>query len=639
MTYIVVLVCKSKTGRRFFTYETNETISPGNLVEIPFGRQKLPGIVIDVVKKPSFKTKPLAGVFSFALPKINLKLLGWMLDFYPDDFSAIGNQFLPTNLKVKNPQVKQPKIVQGNNEPLQPATIQQQKAIAIMANSQKVILSGVTGSGKTRVFTEQIRNILNNGKSVLVITPEIGLTPQLISDIKKYVNSPVIVNHSLLTPAEKRRIWDYALSEPVPTVYVGPRSNIFIPSPNIGLIVIDEFHDQSLKQQNTPRYQTLHIASYLSALHKCQLILSSATPSVSDFQQMKTAGFKVAKMDQLAVAQIPAEGHIIDSNDRQLFTKSQYLSDIVIENIAKHLSNQEQVMLFINRRGTARLVKCNNCGWQALCDKCGLPMTYHHDIFTLFCHSCGQKKPAPKSCPHCGSLEISFKSIGTKALVEHTQKLFPKAKIVRFDADSSAENKLHRNIDALKNNESDIIIGTQILSKGIDLPNLGMVAVVNADAGLALPDFSSEETLFQQLYQVTGRVGRGHRASQYFIQTQNPHNPVMEAVLTRDYQAFYEYEINKRKIFKYPPFCFLALVKITKKSTSSAEKLATKIANQLLTEPNLVVLGPSPSFYEKTANGYVWQIVIKSLKRSSILQALSSIEKDVVVDIDPTSLL
>ncbi|MBP7821034.1 primosomal protein N' [Candidatus Saccharibacteria bacterium] len=638
--YIEVVVCKTKTSRRLFTYSTQKTISQGDIVSVPFGKNTFPAICINVVNKPTFKTKEIANVYDLSIPSSQLKLLEWMLEFYPDDFGLIGSQFLPANLSVK-PRLTNPNIITGKNTPLPKPTNQQLLALNELSKNNKVILHGSTGSGKTRVFTEKIIESLECGKSVLVITPEIGLTPQLVYDIEKHVNAPVIASHSQLNPAERRRIWDYANSNNhPPTVFVGPRSSIFIPIQKLGLIVIDEFHDQSLKQQNSPRYQTLHVTAKLASIYNCPVILSSATPNVGDLYQMSKSSYKVVVMDQLAVANKPAIGQIIDTNNREQFKKSKYLSEQILSSISSCLSRGEQSMLMLNRRGSARLVKCSNCSWQALCNICGLPLTYHHDNFTLSCHGCGKNTPAPKNCPKCGSLDITFKTIGTKALEEHVKMLFPKAKIIRFDSDVSASEQLHRNIAEIKEGQVDIIIGTQLISKGIDLPKLGMVGVVSADAGLALPDFSAEESLFQQLYQVTGRVGRGHRNSEFFIQTGNPDHPVMQSALNRDYQAFYNYEVNKREMFKYPPFCYLALVKVSKKTASNAEKTALKISAELAKNKNITILGPSPSFYEKSSAGYTWQIIIKSPKRSEILKSLEKLPaNDITIDIDPVSLL
>ena len=640
MNYYEVLVCKVHSSRQFFTYQSDETLVPGQVVFSMFGKKLVAAIVINKVKKPTFKTISIKTVLLYKLPCSSLNLLNWMLEYYPDDYGSIGSLFLPPNLDVKSRSNLSAKIVHGLNKPLPKATSEQKLAINQIAEASKNLLLGVTGSGKTRVFTSQILETIKAGKSVFVLTPEIGLTPQLLAEIQSHTNCPIVVSHSLINPAEKKRIWEYTVSEHPPTIYIGPRSVLFVPESNLGLIVVDEFHDQSFNQQSSPRYNSLHIVAKLSQITSSKIIASSATPNVADYYLMKRAGYQIAELKSLAVAQIPATSQIVDTSDRSLFTTNKYLSDPAIEAIKLCLKNDEQVLIFLNRRGTARLVQCASCGWQATCKTCGLPMTYHHDFFQLLCHSCGTKQAAPKKCPECGSVDIAYKSVGTKTLVEQLQKMFPKSKIARFDADNKAVDKLHRNINDLKTNQVDIIVGTQLITKGIDLPHLSLVVVVNADSSLALPDYTAEEQLFSQLYQVTGRVGRGHRASSYIIQTKNPTHPVIEAVTKRNYSEFYNYEIKKRELFNYPPFCFLAIVKVTKKTEQKAEQAAQKIANLLTEFTDINILGPSPSFYEKSAKGYTWQLIIKSARRSSILEAAKNISgSDVTVELDPVSLL
>ena len=309
--------------------------------------------------------------------------------------------------------------------------------------------------------------------------------------------------------------------------------------------------------------------------------------------------------------------------------------------IQSSLDNNEQIMLFLNRRGSARLVQCEDCGWQALCPKCAVPLTYHHDQYLIRCHLCGYKQSTITNCPDCRSVNIHFKSIGTKSLVEHVQKLFTKAKIIRFDADSSKSEQLQNNIEELKQNNIDIVIGTQLISKGIDLPNLGLVGVINADSGLNLPDYRAEEITFQQLYQVTGRAARGHRLNKSFVQTRVPSHPVMQAILEQNWNNFYNYELDKRKQFNYPPFCYIAEFKITKKTSKDAEKECQKVYDDLCKKykNTIQLLGPSPSFYEQRDSQYSWQIIAKSSKRSLLVNIARDMPQKWTYNIDPTSLL
>lgn len=639
MYYYGALVCKTRTGRKLYTYCSEQELAIGLIVLVKFGRLKLPAIILQEQAKPKFKTNPIQAGYNIVLPPPFLKLIDWFLKFYPYDYGAIGSQFIPPNLSV-NSRDQAPAISKSNPVSLPAPNAEQKKAIANIGKYKKNILFGITGSGKTRVFSEEIKKTIINGKSVLVLTPEIGLTPQLINDLAKVSAAPIIVNHSLVSSAEKKRIFNYALTDHEPTIFIGPRSVLFTPSSNIGLIILDEFHDHSYKQMNNPRYNSLFVASAMANINDAKIIASSATPSVSDYYTMQAKGYQVSVLTKSAAGESQLTGEIISASDRDNFTKDNYISNQVIDAITEALKNKQQALVYINRRGSARLIQCASCGWSELCEICGLPMTYHHDLFKVICHSCGTRKNAPHQCPECGSVDISFKSVGTKTITEKLENLFPRAAVARFDADNEAAQKLHRRINDIKNQSVDIIVGTQMVSKGLDLPKLAVVAVLNADSSLALPDFSAEEQLFQQLYQVTGRVGRGHIDSKFFIQTNLPDHPVIRAVLNKDYQKFYKYELSKRKLFKYPPFVFMAVIKMHKKTARAAEANAEKLAQELSKYENITVLGPSQGFYEKTKDGYQWQIILKSSKRSALLKALAHITgSETSIDIDPLSAL
>lgn len=641
MTYVNVAITKQHSGDSFFSYHTEETIAIGQLVEVPYGRTSARGIVVAIVKKPTFATKQITTILPYALPRPSLELLHFMLSFYSDDYGTISQLFIPNNF-ARKPQAKEANVHHGDGEPLQNPTPEQSVALDIInePSNNRILLHGDTGTGKTRVYTEAAIKHLKAGESVLILTPEIGLTPQLIADVKKYIDAPIVVSHSQLTPVERRRVWEYAASNKNPTLYIGPRSTLFLPfNQKIGLIVVDEAHDASYKQNNSPRYQSLHIAAKLANIHKSQLIQSTATPNVDDYYIAQKNGYKIIRMKTPAAGSLQSTTQIIDITNRDLFKTSQYIADEAVDAINNRLQLGEQTMIFLNRRGSARLIQCAQCGWQALCPRCGLPLTYHHDIHIMRCHSCNYKANSPSSCPKCHGTDLAYKSIGTKSLAEHVQQLFPKANIMRFDADSTASEQLHRNVDKLKNGKVDIIIGTQLISKGIDLPKLSLVIITNADTGLNMPDYRAEETTFQQIYQVTGRVGRGHKLSKSFIQTRLPENPVMEAALKRSWEQYYAYELHKRKQFSYPPFCYLAIYKIYKKSPKSAEAAAEKGFNKINQLSGISLLGPSPSFYEKINDEYCWHIIAKSSKRSLLLQAAKQLPSGWIVDLDPTSLL
>lgn len=638
MTYVTVVVAKQHGGSKQYTYQTVEPITSGAIIRVPFGKKTATAIVTGVVKKPSFATKNITDILAYTVPAQSLALLSWLCTFYPDDYGTLAQLLLPASFTKRDSAAAIPKTGKGLWLPA--PTAEQETALATITRTDRTLLHGDTGTGKTRVFLETAQATLAAGKSVLIITPEIGLTPQLVTDVTKYLAAPILVTHSALSDAKRRKIWEYAATETTPSVYVGPRSALFLPYQNLGLVVVDEAHDAAYKQTQSPRYQALHVAAKLAGLHNAKIIMSTATPNVADYEQLQTLGYSVARLTKLAAGEHRSTVQLIDITNRDLFTKNAYLSDVLIAALGNTIAKNEQAIIFLNRRGSARLIQCASCGWQALCPRCGIPLTYHHDTHVAQCHTCGYAAASPSSCPDCTSVELQFKSIGTKALVQQLQKLYPAARIQRFDTDNAAAEQLHHHVDAIKAGDVDILVGTQLVTKGIDLPSLGLVGVVNADTGLNLPDFRAEELSFQQLHQVIGRVDRGHRTGQAIVQTRLPEHPVMQAALNRDWNAFAAHELHKRKLFNYPPYCYIAQFQIIKKTSTAAEKAANTALHSLQTSGlALQLLGPSPSFFEQTPNGMAWQIIAKSSKRSDLVAAAKLLGADWRTDIDPTNLL
>ena len=640
MKYVEVAIAKQHTGNKFFTYQADDAVECGSIARVPFGKKHCLAVVRKNVSKPTFATKPISEVLPYSLPASSQKLHDWMIPFYPDDNGLITQLFIPGSI-VNNPSQREVHLYQPKNIPLPKATEEQKKALLMLGEPKttRALLHGDTGTGKTRVFIEIAQQIINEGRSVLILTPEIGLTPQLVQEVSQHANAPVVLYHSNLTPVERRKVWEYCASKKTPTIFIGPRSSLFLPFNNLGFIVIDEAHDSSYKQLQSPHYQSLHIASKLAQIHEAKLLLSTATPNTEDYYKAQQNNYEIIRMKKPAAGKHAAENKLIDMTNRDLFTKNNLISDELHSAIDNALKNNEQVMLFLNRRGNARLVQCADCGWQLDCPHCGLPLTYHKDDHEMRCHSCSYKQAAIYQCESCKSTEIKFKNIGTKALVSEIEKLFPKKIIMRFDADSLTNEKLQDNIFKLKAGEIDIVIGTQLITKGIDLPKLTVVGVINADSGLNLPDYASEEVTFQQLYQVVGRVGRGHKLSKSFIQTRVPEHPIMQAILHRSWEDFYEYELAKRNRFLYPPFCYLAVVKISKTKLEGSIEAAQKLFSILQKNKKIHILGPSPSFYEKKDGKYSWQIIVKSSSRIAIVESLSSLPVGWISDIDPVSLL
>jgi primosomal protein N' (replication factor Y) len=373
------------------------------------------------------------------------------------------------------------------------------------------------------------------------------------------------------------------------------------------------------------------------------LVLGSATPLISEYYVAQQKQRPIITISTLATAHTTVvQQHVVDIKDRSLFDSSVHLSRPLVQAIQTALARKEQTMLYLNRRGTARIALCLVCGWQALCPRCDLPLTYHGDSHQLLCHTCGFRDQAVSSCPVCGNSNLVFRSAGTKAIADEASRLFPQARIRRFDTDNLKADRFEQHYEAIKNQEVDILVGTQLLAKGLDLPMLTTLWVVLADSSLAIPDFTSQERTYQLITQVLGRVGRGHaKHGTAIIQTAQPDNPIITAALTGDWSAFYNQEIKERQQFRFPPFCYLLKLSCRRASAEGARRAAANLKQQLhKLGLSIEVDGPTPSFHEKLGNTYEWQLVVRSKSRSSLLEIIKVLPRSGwSFDIDPINLL
>lgn len=323
-----------------------------------------------------------------------------------------------------------------------------------------------------------------------------------------------------------------------------------------------------------------------------------------------------------------------------MFSKSPWLSDMLLNSIRSALENKQQSLVFLNRRGTARLILCQDCGWQALCSHCDLPLTYHGDSHHMQCHTCGFKATPPTTCPSCKSGNILFRGIGTKSLAAEIERAFPQARVQRFDSDNTKAQRFDQQFMAVKNGDIDILVGTQQLSKGLDLPRLRVVGVVLADTGLYFPDYTAEERTYQMITQVIGRVGRGHGVSTIVVQTYQPDSPVIRSALAKDYASFYAAQIAERKLFRFPPFCYLLKLECSRTTAGGAERAAMAFAKKLAAlQLPVEVIGPAPAFAEKARGLYTWQLILKSRQRSALTAIIHALPAKWSYDIDPSNLL
>jgi primosomal protein N' (replication factor Y) len=645
MNYYFVWVRSNRYhGSEPLTYASEQRLLTGSIVQVELQKEMVLGLVSGPTTKPRFQTKPVTTVYDLPpVPAHLLKLASWLQVYYPAPLGLIAQQILPANLPQKISEDKlHTKFIKPRLDSLPPLTNEQAVALDTMINRDSYLLHGTTGSGKTRLYIELASRAIETGKSAIILTPEISLTSQLAGRFHEIFGERVIVMHSQQTPAERREAWLSCLRSKEPLIVIGPRSALFAPVARPGLIVLDEAHEAAYKQEQAPQYQTGRVAAYLSSLTRSTLVLGSATPSVSDYYLAEQKQKPIVSLTQLAQSHDhPAtEIVLVDRKEHDLFDRSPFLSKPLISAVEGALKRGEQSLLYLNRRGTARLVMCENCGWQATCPHCDLPLTYHGDKHELRCHSCDHKQSAPSSCPACKHPSIMFKTAGTKAIVEDVQRLFPGARVQRFDTDNAKAERFEQHYEAIKKVEVDILVGTQLLAKGLDLPKLSTLGVLLADTSLYMPDFSAQERTFQLLNQVLGRIGRGHVAGRAIIQSYHPDHQIIQQAIDNDYAGFYKAELETRKLFLFPPYCYLLKLTVRRASIKSAEEAAEKFKDEIRrTGYKVRVEGPAPSFYERIQGKYQWQLIIKATQRSELLKILANLPANWSSDLDPIDLL
>ena len=648
------------------TYSFDQNLAPGTIVSIPLGKKTALGIIYRKTTAPTdqnFIIKSINKiVHPIPLPNHLLKSLAWLSSYYLNPVAKTANLFLPLGIE-KNRRKKSSAstfIPQFSNPiqdiaspiaattthyqiPLNPAQKQALTELHKIKTHTK-LLHGITGSGKTNIYLELASQVFSSNQSVILLVPEISLTPQLVGRFQEHFGTQVISLHSKLTEAERHLIWQriHEADQSTPFVIIGPRSALFSPLKNLGLIIIDEAHEPSFYQDTSPRYHALRLASFMAQTLKIDCLLGTATPRVEDYFLAQKNHAYVALSEKAKSITSQTKISLIDLKDRALFTRNRYFSDALLQDIENNLKQHKQTLLFHNRRGSAPLTICEHCGYQVLCPNCLLPLTLHSDSYQLICHTCGHHEPVPSTCPVCHHGSLIHKGFGTKLLESELKKLFKNARIARFDADNATADSLTQNFEAVKNGDIDIIIGTQTIAKGLDLPLLNTVGIVQADANLNLPDYAAEERTFQLITQVIGRVGRGHNdVNHVFLQTFQPEHPVILAAKSLDYAKFADYLLKKRQLSHLPPFFYLLRISIVKKTEDLAIKKIMSLHRTLKKFPDVYLSAPTPSFHEYTPSGYSWQIIVKAKKRDSLTHLIESLDQypEIRFAIDPPSLI
>lgn len=645
MTYYEVAPTKIvRVTSSVFTYHADEVLAPGQLVTIPVGKQQLTGIVMRRVSKPAYETKPVSSVLDYSpLPPALLATVSWMSEYYATHLATVVQTALPRGLTTtRRTKPSSSSLPTRDRTHFLLNTSQKAAVTAVTAMTPgTAIMHGITGSGKTAVYIELAKQTLNAGKSVMVLVPEIALTSQLVAEFQHHF-SDIILTHSKQTESERHRAWAAALSSPTPRVIIGPRSVLFMPVTSIGLIVIDEAHEPSFKQDQSPRYSALRVASILAKHHGGRVVQGSATPLVSEYYLAKAAGRPIIELPEKARRDaVTPDISVVDMTKKPLFTKHRFFSDSLLAQIATSLSANHQVLIFHNRRGSASTTLCENCGWSAICPRCFVPFTLHADTHQLICHICGTTERVPTSCPECAHTDIVHRGIGTKLVESELKRLFPQASIARFDGDTENKQTVEQRYQALYDGTIDIIVGTQVIAKGLDLPHLRTVGVIQADAGLSLPDFVSAERTFQLLSQVVGRVGRSSHPTHVIVQSYQPNTPAVTLGIQQDYATFYDLTLADRKRGHFPPFTYLLKLTCLYKTEAAAIRQSRAFAARIRQEfSDVIILGPTPAFYERQHDTYRWQIVVRSSRRSQLLSIAATVPATHWhVDIDPASLL
>ena len=493
---------------------------------------------------------------------------------------------------------------------------------------QVFLLEGITGSGKTEVYLQAIADVLSENKTAIMLVPEIALTPQMVERFKGRFGESVAVLHSGLSQGEKYDEWRKIEREEAQVV-VGARSAIFAPLKNIGLIIIDEEHESSYKQDETPRYHARDLAIWRSKYHHCPIVLGSATPSLESRARAQKGVYQLLQLNHRAkaAAQLPAI-EIVDMREEFQNHRTSTFSANLQEKIQNRLDKKEQTVLLHNRRGYSSFVMCRDCGFVLPCPNCDISLTLHMDTRSMRCHYCGHEEPIPNRCPNCGGNKIRYYGTGTQKVEEELRELYPQARILRMDVDTTRRKGAHEQIlQKFGAKEADILLGTQMIAKGLDFPEVTLVGVLNADTSLNLPDFRSSEHTFQLLTQVSGRAGRAEKAGEVVIQTFNPQHYAIELAKKQNYEQFYQQEMHVRHRGGYPPYYFTVKITASHPEEQVAAKKIFQIANQLkeVLSPQSLLLGPTPSMILRVKNRYYYQLIIKYKHEPNLPHVLDEI--------------
>jgi primosomal protein N' (replication factor Y) (superfamily II helicase) len=619
--------------RETYSYQVPDgmDVVPGHRVTVPFGRRASYGFVVSIgTEDPGVETKPIAtaGSDPLLLPH-QVALARQVADHYWVPLIECLRAMLPPRVRKTGSSGSGPSGRQRRHSRLldfanltgggaAPAelTAEQAAALEIIGSNQLTLMRGVIASGKTEVYLAAAEQALAQGLRVLLLVPDISLTPQLVERVRARLEAPIAILHSQLTELERAQQW-WRTRRGEAEVVLGSRSAVFAPIPRLGLICLDEEGSASYKQDRTPRYETGWVARRLASLTGARLVAGSATPSVVTYFEAGRGELALAKLTR-RVRGLDAEVELVDMRDEAAAGNRQPLSRRLVEVVERTLENEEQVILYLNRRGMSTFVLCRDCGKSVQCLGCSVALVQHAEMEGLICHYCGYWRPMPAVCDHCGSRNIRGMGMGTQRLEAMAKKLWPRARVLRLDSDAARGPDAYFDIwETFSERRADILVGTQLVTRGLDLPAVTCVGVVDADLPLHFPDYRSAENTFSLVVQVAGRAGRDGRASRVVVQTSNPEHYSLRCAATGDYDGFYAAELPSRKAFVFPPFAELAVLTRTDaedaRAASSAREAAEGLASSLLREgiDGIRVMGPAPAFIHRLRGEYRWQVTLK----------------------------
>lgn len=645
-----------------FHYEVpkdlKKEVAVGKRVLAPFKGRKKKGFIVAVKEdlKADYKIREIEKVLDRepVLDQNLFNLASWMAKYYLASFGEVLFCMAPPDM-----------IREGKEEKPEPApkeessfnlTLAQKEALSRIKDGIKIgkfkayLLHGVTGSGKTEVYLQAIDEVRRQGRGTIVLVPEISLTPQMVERFKRRFGGEISVLHSKLSKGERVREWKRIVRSPSPIV-VGARSAIFAPVKELGLIVVDEEHSASYKQMDSPRYNARDVAVYRAKSEEAVVLLGSATPSVESFHNACSLN-KYAYLglpERVDNKKLP-KVKLIDMRE-ELERKNKGIFSLSLKGaIKERISNKEQIILFLNRRGFATFIQCQECGHTFRCPNCEISLTYHSRDKKIRCHYCGFSKEAPSTCPSCKGTSLRLAGFGTQRIERELASLFPEMKTLRMDLDTTRRKDSHQAIfSSFSRHEADCLVGTQMITKGLDFPAVTLVGVVLADTGLNLPDFRAQENTFSLLSQVAGRSGRGEKEGLVIIQSFTPENESIVLACEHDYNGFYSKEIVLRKKLGYPPFSRLVRILIKSRNEEKLNETVSKINEEmpaLVNELDIQALGPGPCLIYKLKREYRCQILLKG-KKSSHLRHLAKSIKDkfsssgvgLFIDVDPVGIL